>query len=55
MGVLQGPRYAGRKGGRMTREEAHFILDCARAGVDVGDDLINIALLVTGDWNGWAA
>jgi hypothetical protein len=37
----------------MTREQAHFILDCARAGVEVGDDLINIALVVTGDLCGW--
>jgi len=39
----------------MSKSEAHFILDCARAGVDVGDDLINIALLVTGDLCGWMA
>ncbi len=39
----------------MSKSEAHFILDCARAGVDVGDDLITTALIVTGDLCGWIA
>jgi hypothetical protein len=39
----------------MTKAEAHQILDCARAGVDVGDDLIATALVVTGDLCGWMA
>ena len=39
----------------MTREQAHMILDAARAGVEVGDDLIATALVVTGDLCGWMA
>jgi hypothetical protein len=39
----------------MSKSEAHQILDAARAGVDVGDDLITTALIVTGDLCGWMA
>lgn len=39
----------------MSKSEAHFILDAARAGVEVGDDLITAALVVTGDLCGWMA
>ncbi|MDO9313376.1 MAG: hypothetical protein Q7T97_02385 [Burkholderiaceae bacterium] len=39
----------------MSKVEEHQILDAARAGIDVGDDLINTALVVTGDLCGWMA
>jgi hypothetical protein len=36
----------------MTRDEAHSILDAARAGVDISVNVINRALWVTGDLAG---
>lgn len=35
----------------MSKSEAHFILDCARAGADISTAEINRALIETGDLN----
>ncbi len=37
----------------MSKSEAHFILDCARAGADISTAEINRALIETGDLNEW--